>query len=486
MAHSDSQDRHSLPTISEGSVGESWMIDDLLRAQADAVTRCVWCSGLNIDPVQSEEHIHGNCYPCDVLPIYEAAKDLEDHEAQSHVLLAATSTSFNSLGYTREEDDEGDSNHAPLHNINDLDTRVPSAIQDSTPIGRTAQSRNRLPSFASNGLDSYFRNDTASTATLQHRREVDAVSLISYKTAKSSLASYSTARSDPHSRWGTSLTRQFKEGERLNTLSENISGIEEMKRGLPRTQKEFEALVDLVRSCVMSHFGASNVDQVTFRETIHNYLRGQHLAAPHSGEILGLVYRRDDENSMKQSTAKDVRVQSEIGNCSSGAFNQLEDSSATEKENSVKPLDELMDIVAGYMPGQSNTGAFKFADQKHRETLRAQLCFYIDQYRTGAPIQSVTAPDPVFSSEWLKHLHQRGILLEPKDELNWSGRGQHIEYGPEEEPNIPLQMKSSLGHGTTAVVESVQCRRILLVRKTIKCNRRLTKEDVIVEVEHLQ
>jgi serine/threonine protein kinase len=92
----------------------------------------------------------------------------------------------------------------------------------------------------------------------------------------------------------------------------------------------------------------------------------------------------------------------------------------------------------------------------------------------------------VFSSEWLKHLRQRGILLEPEHELNWSGRGQHVEYGPHEEPDIPLQLKSTLGHGATAVVESVQCRRILLVRKTIKCSRRLTKEDVVVEVEHLQ
>jgi hypothetical protein len=453
MAHSDSQNRHSLPTISEGSVGEPWMIDDL-RAQDDVVTRCVWCLGSYTETDEFTEHVLGNCL-C----------NMEDREAQIPWFLF------------HEED-----NHAPLYNVSDPGARTPSAIGDSTPtIGRTPQPRNRLPGFAPTGLDSYFdlsqalgldnvQNGPQPAITLQHRREVDAVSLRSYKTAKSSLASYSTARSVPLSRWGTSITRQFKEVEGLDTLPEDIGVLGEVERGLPRTQKEFEALVDLVSSCVMRHFDGSNIDQVMLRETVHIRLRDQHLTVPRSGEKTALAHDRDDENSMKQSIATDDRVQSEIG-----AFDQLKEL-----------LDELMDIVAGYTSGQSNTEDSKFADQKHRETLRVQLCVYVDQYRTGTPLQPVTIPGLVFSSEWLKHLRQRGMLLEPEHELNWSGRGQHVEYGPHEEPDIPLQLKSTLGHGATAVVESVQCRRILLVRKTIKCSRRLTKEDVVVEVEHLQ
>jgi serine/threonine protein kinase len=324
--------------------------------------------------------------------------------------------------------------------------------------------------FSSGSLGLSPRNGPPSILALQHRKEVDEVSLRSYKSAESSLVSYFTARSDSDSRWGTSVTRQSKEGEGLDTLSENICVVEEVKRGLSRTQKEFEALVDIVSSCVIGDFEASNVDQVMLRETIRNCLRGQHLTAPRSGGIPVLPHHRDDDNSMKQSTATDDRVQSEIG-----AFDQLKE-----------PLDKLMGIVAGYRSGQSNTEASKFADQKLRRRLGAQLCVYIDQYHTGAPLQSVTSPGPVFSSEWLKHLHQRGILLEPEHELNWSGRGQHVEYGLHEKPYIPLQLKSTLGHGATAVVESVQCLRILLVRKTIKCSRRLIKEDVVVEVEHLQ
>ncbi|KAH7074150.1 kinase-like domain-containing protein [Paraphoma chrysanthemicola] len=107
-------------------------------------------------------------------------------------------------------------------------------------------------------------------------------------------------------------------------------------------------------------------------------------------------------------------------------------------------------------------------------------------YLRGKFTVSAWSISPVFSSWWLKHLHERGILVDPKDELDWSGRGQHIEYDADEESVIPLQTKKVLGYSPTAIVESVQCRRILLARKTVKCTRRLTKENAVTEVEHLQ
>jgi tRNA A-37 threonylcarbamoyl transferase component Bud32 len=98
---------------------------------------------------------------------------------------------------------------------------------------------------------------------------------------------------------------------------------------------------------------------------------------------------------------------------------------------------------------------------------------------------SSDVPGQVFSSEWLSHLHHRGILPDPKNELDWSGRGQHVEYDLEHADQIPLAPEKILGHGASAIVESVKCRRIRLARKTIKCDRRLRKEDAITEVEHL-
>lgn len=90
---------------------------------------------------------------------------------------------------------------------------------------------------------------------------------------------------------------------------------------------------------------------------------------------------------------------------------------------------------------------------------------------------------PVFSSEWLDYLRSRGLIADPRDELDWSGRGQHIEY--ESTDFIPLIVEKTLGYSNTAIVESVKCRRIRLARKKIRCTRRLKKEDAILEVEHL-
>lgn len=100
-------------------------------------------------------------------------------------------------------------------------------------------------------------------------------------------------------------------------------------------------------------------------------------------------------------------------------------------------------------------------------------------------MNGINGPEKVFSSEWLAHLKSRGILLDPAEELDWSGKGQHVEYMAEEERDIPLISEKIMGHSQTAIVDSVKCRRIRLARKKITCNRHLKKEDAVTEVEHL-
>lgn len=116
--------------------------------------------------------------------------------------------------------------------------------------------------------------------------------------------------------------------------------------------------------------------------------------------------------------------------------------------------------------------------------------------RRGSPMTSVKSrlratkilppSTKVFSSEWINYLQHRNIILPPDEELDWSGMGQHIEYAPHDESSIPLSFEKVIGHSATALVESVKCRRIRLARKRIKCHRRLSKKDLIGEVEHLQ
>ncbi|KAH0559147.1 hypothetical protein GP486_004316 [Trichoglossum hirsutum] len=92
------------------------------------------------------------------------------------------------------------------------------------------------------------------------------------------------------------------------------------------------------------------------------------------------------------------------------------------------------------------------------------------------------------NSEYGTLVKERGLLLPKEKELNWSGRdagaGQHVEFGPND--LIPLEALHLLGQTLTAKVEKVRCMRILLARKSMKCNHRLKLSEAINEVEHLQ
>lgn len=92
-------------------------------------------------------------------------------------------------------------------------------------------------------------------------------------------------------------------------------------------------------------------------------------------------------------------------------------------------------------------------------------------------------------SDWYQHLEKLSILpIASFDETNWSGRGQHVEFEESDRPELSriLRVGDVLGHSATAIVEQVQCKRISLARKRIKCNWRLRREDAITEVTHLQ
>ena len=77
--------------------------------------------------------------------------------------------------------------------------------------------------------------------------------------------------------------------------------------------------------------------------------------------------------------------------------------------------------------------------------------------------------------------------VDPANEQDWSGRGQHAEFQKHERKliNELLELHDILGSTRSAIVQSVKCRRILLARKTIPCGRRLTRAQVIEEVAHL-
>jgi serine/threonine protein kinase len=92
------------------------------------------------------------------------------------------------------------------------------------------------------------------------------------------------------------------------------------------------------------------------------------------------------------------------------------------------------------------------------------------------------------NTEYAKILLRKQLIpIDLAHEINWSGRGQHAEFGKHEKHLLDylLHVENTLGSTSTAIVQSVKCRRILLARKTIRCNRRFTKDQAIEEVAHL-
>lgn len=95
----------------------------------------------------------------------------------------------------------------------------------------------------------------------------------------------------------------------------------------------------------------------------------------------------------------------------------------------------------------------------------------------------------VFSdSQYAQILEEKRLWpVDPSLEQNWSGRGQHAEFKKFERDLIDslLKVEDILARTRNATVESVKCRRILLARKTILCDRHFSKEQVVEEVSHL-
>jgi tRNA A-37 threonylcarbamoyl transferase component Bud32 len=335
------------------------------------------------------------------------------------------------------------------------------------------------PRFSFVGSGGY-RNSPISTLAWENRNHTSIASPRSFNTAQSSLASYATASSVPHPKWQLSGLRHVTTIESSESLSEGtvdeIGWTVENMDAFLKSNGNFEPLVDWVTTQVQNAFRTSKIRQETLRMIVKSCLWDLD-----SGEPFSVGFKHQDNS--KEAYKK-------LGDSSLGPdFLSLEQDRdvalKTNIEQHLGPLDRLFYMLAR-CKNRLGMRIYRFEELEDPERLRRQLVNTIKEYLDGQPIVSDTTQEPVFSSHWLEHLYKRGILLGRRDELNWSGRGQHVEYKAEEESDIPLQLKKVLGHSASAIVESVQCRRILLARKTVKCNRHLTKENVVVEVEHLQ
>ncbi|KAI9890172.1 MAG: hypothetical protein M1814_004454 [Vezdaea aestivalis] len=84
---------------------------------------------------------------------------------------------------------------------------------------------------------------------------------------------------------------------------------------------------------------------------------------------------------------------------------------------------------------------------------------------------------------FMKTIAERGLMPSIEEQLDWSSRGQHVEYELGDDP--PLEAGRVLGWSSNAVVTEVNCRRIKLARKCIPCQK-LSLEESLWEIAHLQ
>lgn len=76
------------------------------------------------------------------------------------------------------------------------------------------------------------------------------------------------------------------------------------------------------------------------------------------------------------------------------------------------------------------------------------------------------------------------VVSECEEEMNWSGRGMHVEFGKEEA--VPLSHATDIVINAKVQVQAVTCGQIRVCRKTQVCHRRFTPAEALEEVHHLQ
>lgn len=70
-----------------------------------------------------------------------------------------------------------------------------------------------------------------------------------------------------------------------------------------------------------------------------------------------------------------------------------------------------------------------------------------------------------------------------EDEFDWCGRGMHVDFKHGEA--VPLEVCESAGHGSTASIDIVKCRRVKLARKLTHLRPRMHQRDLLKEVQAL-
>lgn len=198
-----------------------------------------------------------------------------------------------------------------------------------------------------------------------------------------------------------------------------------------------------------------------------------------------------DEDAHHFHTRRDhERIEQELGHAALPGFRKSNQFSESYRSpSSFASYYSAQSSLRANSPQTSFTvGSYHSAVPKHMsQSFRQSPAYYSAKSSLTMMSRKSRDSPTVHSSNYLKAVHEKGLILPVDQELNWSGKangGQHVEYSRGEE--LPFDVLGPIGASLTAQVDKVRCRRILLARKSMVCGRRLSVDEALVEVEHLQ
>ena len=413
-------------------IAESIRVFESTRKQN--AERCNWCGSLMKDIIKDKDGallLHQSSGGCLLgvedshIDMMQEDLDIDDHWEESKRASHDKAESAEEAAIPENADDQsGQDSELENDDVGDL-----AFSQDHDVMkGLYSASMPRAGFFGPNG----YRGSPMSSLGSFRNAQIGLASPRSFHTAQSSLASYVTASSGPHS--VANIPRNRSHGIHKGADHD----VHQARKTVPG------------KACT-NISGLPQVVNAIFERGL--------LFHGHTEPVLGL-----------HAPFK------------SWIYSALILGQAPEGSNT----NEVTGRILSFDLGDVRNTVHSKAETAERESLRQEIATIVHRFLSSTSGSSNVVPLAVFSSDWLSHLRSRGILLDPKDELDWSGRGQHVEYELKDADLIPLIHEGILGHSATAIVESVKCRRIRLARKKITCHRRLSKEDAVTEVEHLQ
>ncbi|KAF3050774.1 hypothetical protein E8E11_010240 [Didymella keratinophila] len=391
---------------------------------------------------------------CDVTKTIHAAFPISEAAGCTNALPTRSLGNHRLHAIDEDEDEETfediSSEHTSAYEIDLFGSSTPAA-GFFTPSSKLSNG----PSFASRGFQA---GNTSSGPAL------------SFATTRSSMASYATAASGPRRLWNPpTISTKSAHPDQPGTESGADKNDDE---AYAKDMMVLESLTDAILYRILE-------DRFSRRPLDDQNRFGQFFGIQYSSKRLPVTVaaksRLEQDRSWSIILDKIQSVHDLFG----------EDAKrGSAKMDSI--IEEIVEEARSYLRKENGV---ELGDAHNlRYDVATQILDFVSHKRGSSVSESADRfrYSQPFSSNWLTYLATRGILQDDLVALDWSGRGQHVEYSSNEGHLIPLAERRLLGFSRTAVVQSVKCRRIMLARKRIRCNRSSPKELLITEAEHLQ